>query len=90
MKTSIQIGVFAAKLAALVPAVLAKVLSVLPDGVTADEAEAIALTALDGEDIKILIRGIDVLDDESERHLIAFTARTVRNIVVAATGPKAA
>jgi hypothetical protein len=89
MKTSLQLGVLIAKIAALAPALVGKVLSVIPDGVSADEAEALAVEALGGEDIRVMIRGVDVLDDETQAHLVAFVARAVRNVIDAATGPKA-
>lgn len=90
MKTSLQVGVLLAKIAALAPSLIAKVLSVIPDGVSADEAEALAVAALGGEDIRVMIRGVDVLDDETQAHLVSFVARAVRNVIAAATGPKAA
>lgn len=89
MKTSLQFGVLIAKIAALAPALVGKVLAVIPDGVSADEAEALAVEALGGEDIRVMIRGVDVLDDETQAHLVAFVARAVRNVIAAATGPKA-
>ncbi len=85
MKNGFQVGILIAKIAALAPSLVVKIMEVIPDGVTADEAEALAVQALGGEDIKIMIKGTDVLDDETQAHLLAFVARAVRNVVSAAT-----
>ncbi len=87
----LQAGLALAKVLAIVPGLLSKVLDAMGDSaVTADEAEGIALTALADEDVKILIKGMDVLDDKSEDMLVGLVARIVRNVVAAATGPKPA
>lgn len=86
----LQAGLALAKVLALLPALLGKVLDAMGDQeITADEAESLALTALGAEDIRIAIRGVDVLDERSEDYLVGLVARVLRNAIAAATGPKA-
>lgn len=55
-------------------------------GITADEAQDIGLSVLEGENLRVNVRGHDVLDTECEQLLGQLVARLARNIVVALQG----
>lgn len=73
--------------AALGPHVISigtKVVSSLTGGVTADEAQALAEGAsAEAGDIKVKVKGVDIVDDEAQKLLAGFIGRVVRNAVTA-------
>lgn len=73
------------KLAAKLPSLFVAVAEALPEGVTADEAESIALNT-DLGDLKVKVKGHDIIDDETQSMLQAALARIVVNITVALHG----
>jgi hypothetical protein len=81
----IQVGAALAKIGGVAVSIGTKLFAALPGGITADEAEAIAVAELAGEDIKIKINGIDVIDEGAEKHFEAALARVARNITHALT-----
>lgn len=83
MKGSLQATVALAKVGGLVITVGTRVLAALDDGISADEAEDIALAAFEGEDLSVRVKGADILDDVAQAHLIAAVARLARNVVAA-------
>lgn len=80
MKANIEAGVALAKIGAIALNVGMKVMSALPGGITAEEAEQIALAAIGDEDIKIKVRGVDVMDAETQGYFVKGIARFARNL----------
>ncbi len=83
LKQSLQVGAALAKLGPLILSVVMDVVSAIPDGITADEAESIAVNAFGGEDFKIAVKGVDIIDDETQAALLKAVARIARNLVSA-------
>lgn len=88
MKAGFQGGVALAKIGGLAIKVGADVMAALPDGVSAEEAEKIAVDAIADEDLRVMVKGVDVLDERAQELLAAFLARVTRNVTEALTaGP---
>lgn len=89
LKQGLQIGTAIAKLGPVLVGVATKVVAALPNGISAAESETIAASAFEGEDIKVKVNGVDVIDDETQAYLVKGLARFGRNLFAAVTGPKA-
>jgi hypothetical protein len=86
MKTALLIVQFLGSLASFVPQIANEVADAIKDGrITADEAESFARELSESRDLRVKIKGIDVLDDEAQAHLAACIARVVATAVSAAT-----
>lgn len=89
LAAGLQIGTALAKLGPVLVGVATKVIAALPGGISADEAEAVAASAFEGEDVKVTVRGVDVIDTETQAYLVKALARFGRNLFDAVTGPDA-
>lgn len=87
MIAGLQAAAVLAKLGAIATKIGIDILAAIPGGVQPDEAEALARKALSGEDIKIKVKGVDVLDDVAQGHLAAAIARVV-SLTGSALAPK--
>lgn len=56
--------------------------------VTANEAETLASRALRNENIKLRVKGRDVIDDQTQDHLVRAFARICANVVNATREPE--
>jgi hypothetical protein len=83
LKQSLQIGAALAKLGPMLMSVVTQVIAAIPGGITADEAEKIATQALADEDLKIMVKGVDIIDPETQEALLTVVARIARNVVSA-------
>ena len=75
MKGSFQATVALARVGAILVKVGVDVMAAIPGGISPDEAEAIARKSLDGEDIRVMVKGEDIIDDQAQAALATFLAK---------------
>lgn len=72
-----------AKIVGIVVKTVSEVKHVVSGGVSADEAEAMAVKLVADEDMRVEVNGVDIIDAGAQTHLAAALARIARNLVAA-------
>lgn len=78
--------VITGKIVAVVVKVVSEVKHVASEGISADEAEKLAIDLVATEDMRVEVNGVDIIDAGAQTHLAAALARIARNLVAAKLG----
>ena len=66
------------KAVSIVQSVQSEVSKLIADSdFTPDEAEAVAVKLLSGEDLKVKVKGVDIVDDKAQEYLVRGLARVL-------------